>query len=458
VCVCGADGVAAAKTPKVTQPFIDSGRGVSAAVDDVSLDVEDGLGKPGTVTATVSTVLGPQCFASALPFPCSHLSSAHYANGCPYCSPLSRRRGDDVWCPCVRCACAEHCPRTTEPRLRAAAGRRGAGGCCPGMCICPVPSHTRVLFVEVTVLFVPPCRLRRTRTCCASTSTVTTSPCCGRFLTLSRLAPPSLWTGRFEPCFLSCGVSSSPWLTPNPDCFVHGCAVDTATPVAAVCPPPPAVSLGVPLPVRSVRQWWSGIVLTMVILCDSMGWMDLLTTACLGVASLLLLRTITVDEALVSTHPRILIMIAASFALGSALQNTGVATWVAKSLVDITTSSGRFGLLLGVSIATSLINALVSNNACMVLMFPVCVTVRHRHARNVVCACVGVGCEGGVVGGTVGHVVLVASPMLASLAQVYHGAIAADPAFRCWHLAGPQPGTRGVPEAAGVRDDDGWLH
>jgi di/tricarboxylate transporter len=125
----------------------------------------------------------------------------------------------------------------------------------------------------------------------------------------------------------------------------------------------------------SVRQWWSGIVLVMIILCDTLGWMNLLTVACLGVASLLLLRTITVDEALRATRPRILIMIAASFALGSALQNTGVATWVAKSLVDITTSSGRFGLLLGVSIATSLINALVSNNACMVLMFPVCVTV-----------------------------------------------------------------------------------
>jgi di/tricarboxylate transporter len=132
----------------------------------------------------------------------------------------------------------------------------------------------------------------------------------------------------------------------------------------------------------SVRQWWSGIVLALVILCDSLEWMDLLTAACLGVASLLLLRTITVDEALRATHPRIIIMIAASFALGSALQNTGVATWVAKSLVDITTSSGRFGLLLGVSIATSLINSLVSNNACMVLMFPVCVTVSAKPSSS----------------------------------------------------------------------------
>jgi hypothetical protein len=53
-----ADGIAGAKTPKVTQPFIgDAGHGVApassaaAGVEDVSLDVE--LGKAGTAIATV---------------------------------------------------------------------------------------------------------------------------------------------------------------------------------------------------------------------------------------------------------------------------------------------------------------------------------------------------------------------------------------------------------------------
>jgi di/tricarboxylate transporter len=60
------------------------------------------------------------------------------------------------------------------------------------------------------------------------------------------------------------------------------------------------------------------------------------------------------------------------------LQNTGVAEWVARSLVQLTVSWGRFALLFSVSASTSLINGLVSNNACMVLMFPICVTVRAR--------------------------------------------------------------------------------
>ncbi len=55
-----------------------------------------------------------------------------------------------------------------------------------------------------------------------------------------------------------------------------------------------------------------------------------------------------------------------------------MAEWVARSLVQLTVSWGRFALLFSVSASTSLINGLVSNNACMVLMFPICVTVRAR--------------------------------------------------------------------------------
>ncbi len=61
-------------------------------------------------------------------------------------------------------------------------------------------------------------------------------------------------------------------------------------------------------------------MLCAVVLFDALGWLDVLPTAGLGVTSLLLLRTITVQEALEATRPRILLMIASSFALGAALQ------------------------------------------------------------------------------------------------------------------------------------------
>jgi di/tricarboxylate transporter len=196
----------------------------------------------------------------------------------------------------------------------------------------------------------------------------------------------------------------------------------------------------------------SGVTLLIVVLADALEWMDLMVVSGLGVIFLLLLRTLTVEEAFLAARPRILIMIAASFALGSALQvwgvaarvqfecarsvsasggwrvlraacvraqrhcvlchwsesappayeavepqsaqwcslehrvcvcatcafalqNAGVASWVAQKLVNLTANSGTFVLLLAVNVTTSLVNALISNNACMVLMFPVCVTV-----------------------------------------------------------------------------------
>ncbi len=61
-------------------------------------------------------------------------------------------------------------------------------------------------------------------------------------------------------------------------------------------------------------------MLCAVVLFDALGWLEVLPTAGLGVTSLLLLRTITVQEALDATRPRILLMIASSFALGAALQ------------------------------------------------------------------------------------------------------------------------------------------
>jgi di/tricarboxylate transporter len=149
-------------------------------------------------------------------------------------------------------------------------------------------------------------------------------------------------------------------------------------------------------------MYWSGISLVLVIILGAMDIADLLLLACLTVVSQLLLKSLTVKEALESTRPRVLIMIAASFALGSALQNTGIADWVADGLVKATLSGGAcllassihvlgrrmdpgvcvavragpFAVLLGINVATSIVNGVISNNACMVLMFPICVRVR----------------------------------------------------------------------------------
>jgi di/tricarboxylate transporter len=66
----------------------------------------------------------------------------------------------------------------------------------------------------------------------------------------------------------------------------------------------------------------------------------------------------------------ILIVIAASFGIGSALLITGAAQTVATSIIDL--SSGNPGMTLALMfLVTSLLSAFATNNAAAVIMFPV---------------------------------------------------------------------------------------
>ena len=49
-----------------------------------------------------------------------------------------------------------------------------------------------------------------------------------------------------------------------------------------------------------------------------------------------------------------------------------MAEWIASGLVEVTATGGPFWLLIGIGLTTTIMNGFISNNACMVLMFPVC--------------------------------------------------------------------------------------
>ena len=66
-----------------------------------------------------------------------------------------------------------------------------------------------------------------------------------------------------------------------------------------------------------------------------------------------------------------MVLIAASFGLGAAMQESGLAAEIARGLVDLTTPLGDIGVLAGVLLATMILTELLSNNAAAVLMFPV---------------------------------------------------------------------------------------
>lgn len=68
-------------------------------------------------------------------------------------------------------------------------------------------------------------------------------------------------------------------------------------------------------------------------------------------------------------------MVAASIGLSTAMENSGLAYRIGKALIDLFQPVGPVGLLFGVNIATTVLNAFVSNSASVSLVFPIAYSV-----------------------------------------------------------------------------------
>jgi len=111
-----------------------------------------------------------------------------------------------------------------------------------------------------------------------------------------------------------------------------------------------------------------GILLTMVTVV-SLEWMSLLKAAMLAAGLMIFTRSISVRAARRSVDWEVLLAIAASFALGAALEKTGAAQRLAIGAVDF--AQGNPWASLAVIYAVTLIaTELISNNAAAALMFP----------------------------------------------------------------------------------------
>jgi di/tricarboxylate transporter len=100
----------------------------------------------------------------------------------------------------------------------------------------------------------------------------------------------------------------------------------------------------------------------------------MLEAAMLAAAGMLITRCTGVDRARQSIDWSVLLVIAAAFGIGTALESTGVAAATAHWLVDLAGGVPWINLA-AVYIATALFTALITNNAAAVLMFPIALAV-----------------------------------------------------------------------------------
>jgi di/tricarboxylate transporter len=99
---------------------------------------------------------------------------------------------------------------------------------------------------------------------------------------------------------------------------------------------------------------------------------DPLLAALAAVGVMVATRCISVADARQAVDWPVLVMIGASFGLGTALEKSGAARVIAGGLVDATRAWGPLATLAAIYFATMVLNELITNNGAAVLAFPFC--------------------------------------------------------------------------------------
>jgi len=125
------------------------------------------------------------------------------------------------------------------------------------------------------------------------------------------------------------------------------------------------------VPVRHERALIVELTLLALVVVAGTGILDLLEASLLAAGGLLAARVISLPEARRAIDFDVILMIAASFGLGAAMAESGLAEELGRLLVRGSESAGDIGTLAAVLVATMVLTELLSNNAAAVLMFPI---------------------------------------------------------------------------------------
>ncbi len=114
-------------------------------------------------------------------------------------------------------------------------------------------------------------------------------------------------------------------------------------------------------------------ILGLMVLSVTTGWLSMLKAALLAAGLMILTRCTTGRAARQSVDWQILIVIAASFGLGVALQDSGAARQVAVTLIELAGGNAWASLALTFAV-TALLSAVATNSVAAVIMFPIAMT------------------------------------------------------------------------------------
>jgi di/tricarboxylate transporter len=124
-------------------------------------------------------------------------------------------------------------------------------------------------------------------------------------------------------------------------------------------------------PVQRGRAAWVGLVAFTVVGLAGSGVLPILQASLLGAIALVATRALSARDARDAVEIDVLVVIAASFGLGAAIEESGLAASLGSGIVEAFAGYGWRVVLLGIVLATVALTEFISNNAAAALMFPI---------------------------------------------------------------------------------------
>jgi len=123
-------------------------------------------------------------------------------------------------------------------------------------------------------------------------------------------------------------------------------------------------------PPRHERAFVALAILAVMVLIASKRWLSMLEAAMVAGGAMIMTGCVSGTEARRSLDWQVLLTIAASFGIGQALLNTGAAGSIAHAIINLAGES-PWATLAMLYLLTSVFTNLITNNAAVVLLFPI---------------------------------------------------------------------------------------
>ncbi len=140
--------------------------------------------------------------------------------------------------------------------------------------------------------------------------------------------------------------------------------------------------LGGDVPPGSRKAAFVGLLTVAVVVIAGLGLLPIVHVALVAAFLLIVTGILTPDEARSAINLDVLVVIAASFGVGAAIEHSGLAALAAGRLVHGFSAWGPTGLLLAVVLATVALNEVITNNATAALLFPVVLAMTSQLTLN----------------------------------------------------------------------------